>query len=239
MKKYKLIIIKVICLVVLIASLLLLLLSPVKLRVNDTHVMAKAVISKEINDSNNPDLKVTAKMVKNSGLEDALINTLPRKFKLDFSYARLYKLSRKYNQNGKLTKGDLGLKTTNRVAEVINNFLIKEINYELKQKSAQLAHVITIYQISIFVIILLYLLAAVLIIFNRYWAVLPILIGSLSSFGALWYFCKDTNYALQHRVYTGINLNVAPGIYFGLILALLVSVAWPFLLRVSRRGEEK
>lgn len=239
MKKTKLIVGKIICLIALIVSLFLLLLSPVKLRVNDTHTMARTVIERLVDDSNNPDLEATAKMVKDSGLEDELISVLPRKFKLDFSYARLYNLSRNYNKRGKITADDLGLKSKNRVSQVINAFLIKEINYELKEKSAQLAHVISIYQISIFIVVLLYLLAALLIIFNRYWALLPILVGSLGSFGVLWYFCNDASYALQHRIYAGIMLNIDAGIYWGLALALVVSLVWPFLLKFSRRGEEK
>lgn len=239
MKKNKLIIGKIICLITLTISLFLLLLSPVKLRVNNTHAMAKTVISRLVDDLNNPDLEATAKMVEDSGLEDELISVLPRKFKLDFSYARLYNLSRSYNKKGKITADDLGLKSKNRVSEVINALIIKETNYELKARSAQLAHVISIYQISIIIVILLYLLAALLIIFNRYWAFLPILIGSLGSFGVLWYFCRDASYTLQHRIYAGILLHIDPGIYTGLILALAVGLVWPFLLKFSRRGEEK
>lgn len=236
MKKYQSVIIKIVGIFLLACSLYLLLLSPVKFQVDNTHAMAKTVISRVISESNNLEIKEGAKMVKDSGLEDDLISALPRKFKKNFSYADIYVLSRKYNQTGKITMSDLDLDSRNRVEDLVNRVLIKAINQKLREDSEQMYHIISIYQYSIFLVILLYILAAVLMLFNRYWASLPLLLGSLSSFGVLEVFCREANYALQTRVYRGFLLQIDPRIWLGLAIAVVVALAWPIILKKFYRG---
>lgn len=220
-------------------SLYFSLLGKANLKIANTHQMAKDVISRVIDKSNNKDLKDTVEIVEASGLEDMLISGLPKKFQLDFSYANIYHLSSKYDQTGQITAQDLGLKHKNKLEEVINRFIADAVNARLKEESQQVTHIISIYRYSIFVIILLYLLAAILIWLKRYWASLPLLLASLSSFGALWYFCREANDELQSKVYSGISVQINTEVWLGLILGLIVALGWPYVLKLIKKEDAK
>lgn len=90
----------------------------------------------------------------------------------------MYRLSTKYDETGKITPSDLNLENSNRLEEVVNQFIVKEINQKLKEDSKQVYHIISIYRYSIFIIVLLYTLGALLIIFGKYWASIPIIIAT-------------------------------------------------------------
>lgn len=239
MKKYSSIIIRVIAVVMAAVSLYLLLLSPATVKISDTHEMARTVIDKTAQQSEDPDLKNGVNIVKESGLEDTLINSLPKNYQINFSYADIYHLTSVYDEEGRISSKDIGLNAQNRLEDVIDRFITEAVNMKLREESGQVAHLINIYRYSIFVIVLLYLLAAILFIFKHYSAVIPLILGSLSSFGALWYFCLEANSELQSKIYSGISINLNAGIWCGLIIALVLVIVWPFLLKIIRKNEQK
>lgn len=218
-----------------IISLLLLLLSPIRLNVDNTQKMAKSVLVKVSKKAKQPDLRAAAKMIRSSGLETNLLASLPQHFTVTTSYADLYHLSRIYRQRGQLVGRDLGLKNHNRLQAIINDTLVAEINAKLKEERADVSNVISIYQYSIILIMLLFLLAVILFILNRLWAPAPLLVGAGASFGALWYLSQIFNHTLQSRVYRGISLTLDSGIWLGLIVALGLALAWPFVLKKFKK----
>lgn len=220
-------------------SVYLLLLSPVTVKVNNAHQMARDIVSDLVKQSNDPSLKLTAKLVKESGLEDELINNLPKNIELGYSYQDIYQLTKTYDSKGKLTSKDLGFNSKNKLEEVINQFLVAQVNQKLKQEAEKVDHIIIIYRYSIFAILLLYILAIILFIFGRYSASVPLFIGTVVSFGALWLFCQEANNQLQTQVYTGIVFTLDSGIWFGLFVGVIVAAVWPFLLRLSKKRENK
>ncbi|KRL90336.1 hypothetical protein [Lactobacillus kalixensis] len=234
MRKFIPKVVKIIAVLLAGLSLYLLLLSSATVRVDDTHKMAKEVIDKVLKNSDQPELTDAIKMVRTSGLEDDLIANLNPRIKIDFSYADVYQLSTKYDNNGKLTVKDFPYKPHNSLEEVIEKFLLVQVNKELKKESEQVSHLISIFRYSIFAIVLLYILAAILFIFGRYWASIPLLVGSLTSFGALWLFCNSMTRQLQAEVYSGITIDVNSGIWIGLIIGLVTAIAWPFLLKLTQ-----
>lgn len=235
MKKW---IIRIITAALAFMSLYLLLLSPTTLKINNTRQMAKTIINRVVSESGNNELKTGIKMVEDSGLEDLLLKDLPKKYEINFSYADVYHLSSKYDEEGKITAKDIGLKSNNNLTKVINSFLIKEINHKLDEESAQVYHIISIYRYSLVVIVLLYILAAVLFLFGRYSASVPLLIGSIGTFGALWYFVVDTSNELRSRIYQGISIDISNGVFLGLAISVIVACVWPFLLKYLRKGDK-
>lgn len=230
-------IMRIIAIILAAVSLYLLLLSSATLKIDNTHKMAETVVDRVVKNTNNPELKDGVRFVRDSGLQDVLINDLPKKWQLNFSYADIYHLSRVYDEKGKVSANDIGLSSKNKLEEVLNTFIVGAVNDKLKEESEQVYHLISIYRYSIFIIILLYLLGAILIWLKKYWASLPLLIGSISSFGALWYFCHEASEELQEEVYRGISINLEAGIWIGLLIALIVAIAWPFMLKMIRKGE--
>ncbi|GAA3636772.1 hypothetical protein GCM10022297_14180 [Lactobacillus hamsteri] len=235
MKKW---IIRVVAAIMTFVSLYLLLLSPTTLKINNTHQMAKNIIHRVVSESGNNELKMGIKMVEDSGLEDILLQDLPKKYKINFSYADVYHLSSKYDEKGKITAKDLNLKSDNNLTKVINSFLIKEINNKLDEESTQVYHIISIYRYSLVVIVLLYILAAVLLLFGRYSASIPLLIGSIGTFGALWYFVTETSNEIHSKIYEGISINISDGVFLGLAISIIIACVWPFLLKYLRKSDK-
>lgn len=236
MKKIILRVLMIICTAV---SFFLLLTSVISLKINDTQAMGKEVINRVVSDSDNPNLKEGVRFLEASGLEQTLLKQLPKKYKVEMSYADLYQVCEKYNDKGKLTPKDLNLSSKTRLEEIINEYMVKQINHKLKEKSDQVYHAISIYEYSIFAVALLFLLAAILIIFGRASASVPLAIASVDSFMALWIAANDITNVLQANVYSGINVTLSQGVWIGLIVGLATTVLWPILLKLTKEVKDK
>ena len=232
MKKTWNIIIKIIAIITVALSGYLMLTSDVQLKISDTHAMVKQVVREIVSDSEDQSLRYATQFLEASGLEDDLLQAFPKKYNLDLSYADLYRLSTKYDETGKITPSDLNLENSNRLEEVVNKFIVKEINQKLKDDSKQVYHIISIYRYSIFIIVLLYILGALLIIFGKYWASIPIIIATGGSFGLLWYFNTEATSSLQ-TIYQGIFIDISSGIWIGLILGIVIAIMWPIWLKFN------
>ena len=236
MKKIILRVLMIICTAV---SFFLLLTSVISLKINDTQAMGKEVINRVVSDSDNPNLKEGIRFLEASGLEQTLLKQLPKKYKIEMSYADLYQVCEKYNDKGKLTPKDLNLSSKTRLEEIINEYMVKQINHKLKEKSDQVYHAISIYEYSIFAVALLFLLAAIMIIFGRASASVPLAIASVDSFMALWIAANDITNVLQTNVYSGINVTLSQGVWIGLIVGLATTVLWPILLKLTKEVKDK
>ncbi|RVU71179.1 MULTISPECIES: hypothetical protein [Lactobacillus] len=238
MRKWILLLTKIIMVGLAGFSLYLLLLSHASARVDDTHQMVKTIIHRVVKKSENPELKTAVKIVEGSGMENFLLATLPKKYQVGFSYADVYQLTTNYEEHGKVTAKELHLKSNNRLEDVAMQFLVKEINHQLHKEADQVYHVISVYRFSIFVIILLYILAVIQFILGRYAASISLLIGCFGSFGGLWYFCQEATKSLQNQVYSGIKVTLNPGIWWGLILGTIAGISWLIVLKFLKNKKD-
>ena len=234
MKNAKKIILRLIMVICTAISFFLLLTSVISLKINDTQAMGKEVIARVVQDTDNPNLKIGVKFLQASGLEQTLLEQLPKKYQINMSYADLYKLCEKYNEEGKLTPKDLNLSSKTKLEEIIDEYMVKQINHNLKERSEEVYHAISIYEYSIFAVGLLFLLAAILIIFGRAWAWLPLAVATIGSFVALWLAANETTTLLQSHVYSGINVTLSSGVWLGLVVGLITSIVWPILLKLTK-----
>ncbi|MGO5501381.1 hypothetical protein ACTQV8_00865 [Lactobacillus amylovorus] len=239
MKNMKKIILRVLMVICTAVSFLLLLTSVISLKINDTQAMGKAVINRVVADSDNPNLKDGVRFLEVSGLEQTLLKQLPKKYQVEMSYADLYRACEKYNEQGKLTPKDLNLSSKTKLEEIINEYIVKQINHKLKEKSDEVYHAISIYEYSIFVVALLFLLAAILIAFGRASASVPLAIASVGSFMALWIAANDITTVLQANVYSGLRVTLSQGVWIGLIVGLATTILWPILLKVTKEVKVK
>ena len=102
-------------------SIYLLLLSSASLHINNTHEMATILVDKTAKRTENKQLKAGIKFLKDSGLEEVLINGIPKDLTLKFSYADVYHLTSEYDQKGKISAKDLNLKANNKIEKLIND----------------------------------------------------------------------------------------------------------------------
>lgn len=119
--------------------------STVRVNVHDTHEIAREVVRRAANESKNKELKNSVKIVQKSGLDNELLKSLPKSYHRNFSYVTLYDLSVSYQQNGELTAKNLGLHSDNRLEKLVNYFMVKEINQELKGNSKEVNHAINLF----------------------------------------------------------------------------------------------
>ena len=239
MKNMKKIILRVLMVICTVVSFFLLLTSVISLKINDTQAMGKAVINRVVADSDNPNLKDGVRFLEASGLEQTLLKQLPKKHQVEMSYADLYRACEKYNEQDKLTPKDLNLSSKTKLEEIINEYMVKQINHKLKEKSDEVYHAISIYEYSIFAVALLFLLAAILIAFGRASASVPLAIASVGSFMALWIAANDITTVLQANVYSGLRVTLSQGVWIGLIFGLATTILWPILLKVTKEVKVK
>lgn len=238
MKNIKNILIRLVMLACTALSFCLLLNSVVSLKIDNTRTMGKEIIEKVVNDSNNQNLKLGVQLLQDTGVEASLLKQLPKKYKLELSYADLYSLCGTYNEKGKITVKDLGLTSKTKLEEIINQYLVKQINYRLKQDAENVSHMITIYRYSILLVGLLFVLAAILIILGRFSASLPLIVATLISFAVLWLFSNEATAILQEQVYRGITVELSTGIWWGAAIGVVAAIAWPLLLKLVK-GKKK
>lgn len=234
MNNIKKIILRVVLVICTAISFFFLLTSTISLKINDTRAMGKEVIERVVQDTDNPNLKTGVEFLEASGLEQTLLNQLPKKYKIEMSYADLYKLCEKYNEKGKITTKDLKLTSKTKLEEIINEYMVKQINHNLKERSDEVYHAITIYEYSIFIVALLFLLAAILILFGRASASIPLFIATMGSFMALWIAANEVMTTLQDNVYSGIIVTLSQGIWIGLGIGIITAIIWPMLLRLMK-----
>lgn len=234
MNNIKKIILRVVLVICTAISFFFLLTSTISLKINDTRAMGQEVIERVVQDTDNPNLKTGVQFLEASGLEQTLLNQLPKKYKIEMSYADLYKLCEKYNEKGKITTKDLKLTSKTKLEEIINEYMVKQINHNLKERSDEVYHAITIYEYSIFIVALLFLLAAILILFGRASASIPLFIATMGSFMALWIAANEVMTTLQDNVYSGIIVTLSQGIWIGLGIDIITAIIWPMLLRLMK-----
>ena len=234
MNNIKKIILRVVLVICTAISFFFLLTRTISLKINDTRAMGKEVIERVVQDTDNPNLKTGVQFLEASGLEQTLLNQLPKKYKIEMSYADLYKLCEKYNEKGKITTKDLKLTSKTKLEEIINEYMVKQINHNLKERSDEVYHAITIYEYSIFIVALLFLLAAILILFGRASAAIPLFIATMGSFMALWIAANEVMTTLQDNVYSGIIVTLSQGIWIGLGIGIITAIIWPMLIRLMK-----
>lgn len=213
--------------------------STVRVNVHDTHEIAREVVRRAANESKNKELKNSVKIIQKSGLDNELLKSLPKSYHRNFSYVTLYDLSVSYQQNGELTAKNLGLHSDNRLEKLVNYFMVKEINQELKGNSKEVNHAINLFHYFMFGVALCFILAVLLILFGKYWVSLALLIATSGGFFFLQYFANGAVNRLESQLYTEMSLTTSNYLWFSLIIGIVITIVWPICLAVGRNKMRK
>lgn len=222
MKKNYLQVQKIICTLLAILSLVALLTGPVTFKMDGAKDFASDTIENFANAKKPTAISMAANTAINSGLKDDLVKELPKKVSLSESYLSLYHLVVRYRENQKLKSSDLKLPAKNSLQKFLSEIILYLVNSELKLHESELQQITQIYQLSLWVVCFLYILGVALLIFNRYFAWLPILGGSVSAFGFQVFICNYLTKLAQQEVYSKIWFNYSWLSVAGFAVALVL-----------------
>ncbi|WEV43064.1 hypothetical protein OZX56_05820 [Lactobacillus sp. ESL0684] len=235
MKKISTILLRLVFTVLICLSGYLLLTSPLQLNVANTRDMAKEVLHKSVDAENDPKLKASLELAQKFGLEDKVLEALPKKYQRDFSYNSLYDLGVTYKQNGELTAHDLALPENNQVQEAVSEVILHKLNHELKENAEQVDQVISVFQYFAFAMVLVFTLAALLAVFGRYFASIVTLLAAIGSFGFLQFYANQLVTVLQKQLYHGINFVNSQQLWWGLLIGIVAGLIWPICLKLTKK----
>lgn len=210
--------------------------SPVTVNVTNVHEMARTVINQNATTSGSTTLKDALKLAQSAGLEDKVLDQLPKQYHHDLSYMGLYNLSVTYEANGELTAKNLSLPQDNQTEKAVNHIILRDINHELATNNKQVEQVINIFHYVILVIILGFVLAALLVLFGKYGASIALLLTALGSFGILQYFTGQLVINLRGAIYSGIGFTTSTMLWTGLGLGVVIAILWPIYLKVTKNN---
>ena len=195
-------------------------------KVNQTHQLAENVI-KEVKHSTHSDtLKLGIEVMEATGVERAYIASLPKQVSLGFSLGDLYRLSVRYDQNGRISQQDLGLTHRNDLQRILNQVLVLELNRSIENDRSTAYHALNAYRYSFVFLLVLYLLAMVLFLLGRKIAVLPLLLATGGYFSALCYFQTSFNQSVHHTFLQPMQVFLQPQVYLSLSLSVILGVSW-------------
>ncbi|RMC46215.1 MULTISPECIES: hypothetical protein [unclassified Lactobacillus] len=235
MRRFGSILMRLVFTVLLCVSGFLLLESPVIMAVPNVPQMAKTLIQKSIDQSDNDSFKGTYRLAKELGVEDKILEQLPRKYHQNISYVSMYNLSVTYRENGELTAKNLALPANNKVQEAVNYVIINNINDNLKKNKKDVNQTIAIFHYCFFGLIILFAIAIILVLFGRWWASIAILLATVGSFGALQFYSNNVLHNLQTQ-YHGITLTTSSALWLGLAIGLVALILWPPILKITKKN---
>lgn len=212
---------KIVYIILAVISLGLILNSPVTFEIRQVKHFVREEISQNLSKSDTS-LGLAVNAAEDSGLVDVIVSQLPDRVSTSESYFSFYKLVSKYRVKKEITKADLHLHGKNKVQNFLNDLIVYLINDELHVHDEQIHQMGIVYQSAILIVAVLYLLAIALIIFDKNFSWLPLLVGSVASFGGLIYFVRCATSIAQNEVYSKMNFYVAWSSWAGFILAIIL-----------------
>ncbi|MDF7669455.1 hypothetical protein [Lactobacillus sp. ESL0703] len=236
MKKVVRMLLRAVFIVVIFVCGYLTLKSPVTVNVTDVHELARTVINQNATASGSTTLKDALKLAQSAGLEDKVLDQLPKQYHHDLSYMGLYNLSVTYEANGEVTARNLSLPQNNQTEKAVNHIILQNINRELAANNKQVEQVINIFHYVILVIILGFVLAILLVLFGKYGASIALLLTTLGSFGILQYSTGQLVMSLRDAVYRGIDFTTSTMLWTGLGLGVIAAILWPICLKVTKKN---
>lgn len=207
------------------------------INVQNVPKMAKTVIDKNVNKTGDANLKGSLQLAKDFGVEDKIFEQLPKKYHRDLSYINLYNLSVSYQENGEVTAQNLNLSEKNQVQKAVNYVILDRLNKELKNNGKQVNDTINVFHYFFFAVILLFAIAALLVLFGSSWASIVLLIASVGSFGVLQYYLNQLTQNLQTELYHGISVTTSSVLWLGLAMGLVLTFIWPVVLKITKKRE--
>lgn len=182
-------------------------------------------------------MSIAAKAAVESGLKQDLVDQLPDKVEISESHLSLYRLVSRYRQNKRLQSSNLKLPAKNKVQLFMDDLILYLVNSELNVHEGELQQITQIYQLSLWIICVLYLLGVALLLFNRYWSWLPFVLGAASASGFQVFITHTLTEMVQKEVYSKMLFTYSWGSWAGFLLALAGHLFYLDVCRYRAKGK--
>lgn len=206
---------------------------------SSTSGLVNSALNKAAAQSGNSNVQTGVQLFQALGLDDAVLNQLPKKIEIQTSLSNFNATTKSYQQTGKITASDLGLKSNTDQEKIINDLLINLINDQLNQNKTQIDQLVQYYHLGYYIILFIYLVAILLILVNSRVAVIPLLLASVGSYELLQYACEQAMDALHQTVYSGIKVSLGSDFTTSVTIAIIIAIAWLFLAKVGKKKKIK
>lgn len=161
---------------------------------------------------------------------------MPDKVEISESHLSLYRLVSRYRQNKRLQSSNLKLPAKNKVQLFMDDLILYFVNSELNVHEGELQQITQIYQLSLWIICVLYLLGVALLLFNRYWSWLPFVLGAASASGFQVFITHTLTEMVQKEVYSKMLFTYSWGSWAGFLLALAGHLFYLDVCRYRAKG---
>lgn len=236
-EKSQLILRKSLCSLAAIISLVALLSSPVTFKMYEVKDYASSLINTFANQSDGSAMSIAVKAAVESGLKQDLVDQLPDKVEISESHLSLYRLVSRYRQNKRLQSSNLKLPAKNKVQLFMDDLILYLVNSELNVHEGELQQITQIYQLSLWIICVFYLLGVALLLFNRYWSWLPFVLGAASASGFQVFITHTLTEMVQKEVYSKMLFTYSWGSWAGFLLALAGHLFYLDVCRYRAKGK--
>lgn len=234
MKKLVALVLKIILILGTALSLLLTLSAPITVKTS-TPGLVKHVINEAAQKSGNSDIQNGVALFRALGVEDAVLEKLPKKLQLQTSLLDFYQFGTNYQKQGRLTAEDLHLPAENDQQKTVNDLLMKFANEQLKDSQPQINEGIHYFKIFFYVVIGLYVLAILLMLFNKRLAIIPLLLGAVGTYSILSYGSSNVAQELQTAIYSGIKVTLASNFTTSTMLAVIIAIVGFFAAGMNKK----
>lgn len=206
---------------------------------SSTSGLVKSALNKAATQSGNSNVQTGVQLFQALGLDDAVLNQLPKKIEIETSLSNFNATTKSYQQTGKITANDLGLKSNTDQEKTVNDLLINLINDQLNQNQAQIDQLVQYYHLGYYIILFIYLVAILLILVNSRLAVIPLLLASVGSYELLQYASEQAMDVLHQAIYSGITVSLGTEFTTSVTIAIIIAVAWLFLAKVGKKKKSQ
>ncbi|MBD5430095.1 hypothetical protein [Lactobacillus sp.] len=206
---------------------------------SSTSGLVNSVLNKAAAQSGNSNVETGVQLFQALGLDNAVLNQLPKKIEIKTSLSSFNDTTKSFQQTGQIETSDLGLKNNTDQEKTINDLLIKLINNQLAQNKKQISQYAQYYRMAYYAILLLYIVTIILILTNSRGAIIPLLIASVGSYELLQSGSIQAMDILHQSIYSGIKITLGGEFITSITIAIIISILWLFLAKIGKKKKTK
>lgn len=213
-------------------SLLLLLTSSINMKSNNNRLYAKQLITEVVDDSGYGNL---SSLFASSGLEDEMLNHLPKKTEVSITPLEVYNLSSTYEKKGKFSSNDLKLPAKTSGEKFISKYIAAGINAGLKRNNEDVKNAMNLYQLVYYALLLCFVISIILVLLGKRFAGLTAILSSVGMLVGLLFASEKATATLDEILYSGMKVTISPNFLTAVIIVVIASIVWEVVCHNYRK----